>query len=197
MIGLKEISLSATQAMARENATSVNTELNQAMDTVRSLAHIFSGFEKLNPEERRGSMNKHMQTILEKNPNFLGVWTCWEPNALDGLDGKFTNQEGTDATGRLIPYWNRGAGKIVLMTSVAVPIFDRKEAFVGVAGIDIELAKFQKMIDGIHPYETVISALFSNHGIIVAHQGSVERRKASPWGNPFAGGTGDQGVLNI
>ena len=42
------------------------------------------------------------------------MWTAWEPNAFDGRDAEFANQPGSDATGRYVPYWNRGAGAIAV-----------------------------------------------------------------------------------
>ena len=27
-----------------------------------------------------------LESILGNNPNFLGVWSSWEPNAIDSLD---------------------------------------------------------------------------------------------------------------
>ena len=53
-----------------------------------------------------------LKQVLEGNPAFFGVWTVWEPNAFDGQDHEFINQRGTDATGRYVPYWNRGSGQV-------------------------------------------------------------------------------------
>ena len=45
---------------------------------------------------------------LKNNPDILGVYTLWEPNAFDGLDSQYANTDGNDATGRFIPYWVHG-----------------------------------------------------------------------------------------
>ncbi|KXF82054.1 methyl-accepting chemotaxis protein [Enterovibrio coralii] len=55
----------------------------------------------------RESLNYQLQGVLKANPNTLGVFTAWEPNALDGLDYQYKNMTGHDETGRFIPYWNR------------------------------------------------------------------------------------------
>lgn len=53
-----------------------------------------------------------LRETLAGNPQYLGVWTVWEPNALDGRDRDFANAPGHDASGRYIPFWNRGGGRI-------------------------------------------------------------------------------------
>lgn len=50
--------------------------------------------------------------MLDRHPEFVGVWTVWEPNALDGKDRDFSNAPGHDATGRFVPFWNRVGGEI-------------------------------------------------------------------------------------
>ena len=53
-----------------------------------------------------------LKQVLVDNPGFLAVWTCWEPNALDGKDADFIDAFGHDETGRYLPYWNRLHGDI-------------------------------------------------------------------------------------
>ena len=57
-------------------------------------------------------MDGILKQVLEDNPGFLAVWTCWEPNALDGKDSDFADAFGHDETGRYLPYWNRLTGDI-------------------------------------------------------------------------------------
>ena len=102
------------QMMAMNYAAEIKGLLEVPMDTARTLAQVFSGFAELPLNERRGFFNSIMRSVLEKNPAFLGVWTCWESNALDGLDARFANTSGHDAGGRFVPYWHRDNGRIVL-----------------------------------------------------------------------------------
>ncbi|WP_041446959.1 methyl-accepting chemotaxis protein [Thiocystis violascens] len=63
----------------------------------------------------REAIDRILQSVLRGHPDFLGVYTAWEPNAFDGRDADFIGQPGTDASGRLIPYWSRAAdGKLAL-----------------------------------------------------------------------------------
>jgi methyl-accepting chemotaxis protein len=57
----------------------------------------------------RTDLNHMLKSVLTENPDFLGVYTAWEPNAFDGRDDAFVNTPGTDASGRFIPYWSRAA----------------------------------------------------------------------------------------
>nr|WP_276536582.1 methyl-accepting chemotaxis protein [Tissierella carlieri] len=59
-------------------------------------------------------MNEIIKNTIEDNPNLVGVWTVWEPNALDGKDSEYIDTEGHDKTGRFIPNWNRGNGAVAL-----------------------------------------------------------------------------------
>lgn len=90
----------------------VKAQLESGFTAAEILAESFEGIAKEDGVPLRKLMNEMLVRVLEKNPGFIGVWTVWEPNALDGLDGKYSNTKGHDATGRFIPYWNRGSGTI-------------------------------------------------------------------------------------
>lgn len=92
----------------------VKAELEVAMDATRTTAHLFEGIKNSVDAPQRSDLNGMLKQVLERNPKFIGVWTCWEPNALDGNDAAFASTEGHDSTGRFIPYWNRGTGKTIV-----------------------------------------------------------------------------------
>jgi methyl-accepting chemotaxis protein len=50
-------------------------------------------------------------SVLKDNPEFNGTYSCWEPDALDGQDQAFRNNEGGNnpLTGRFTPYWTRSS----------------------------------------------------------------------------------------
>jgi methyl-accepting chemotaxis protein len=100
-----------TIQIARRWAAVVQSELQVAMDCNRSLAQSMEGMKNRGVPPR-DMMDGILKNILERYPQFLAVWTCWEPNAVDGKDMQFVNAIGHDATGRYIPYWNRLSGEI-------------------------------------------------------------------------------------
>jgi methyl-accepting chemotaxis protein len=98
--------------LAASHAAAVEAELEVPMDAARTIAQIMERYRDLDAAERRKDYDIVLKGIVESNPGFLGTWTCWEPNALDGLDARYANAKGSDATGRYIPYWNRGSGSV-------------------------------------------------------------------------------------
>jgi DNA-binding CsgD family transcriptional regulator len=83
------------------------------VSTARVLAETFSKMRELGISNRP-VFDAILRETLSQNPQYLGVWTVWEPNALDGRDQEFANAPGHDATGRFIPFWNRAGGRIHL-----------------------------------------------------------------------------------
>jgi methyl-accepting chemotaxis protein len=111
-------------SLAQAQAASIQSALQDNLDTARTMAKVFevvrSHMERLSAKEGftnpvRDILNDILLGVLENNPKYLGAYSAWEPNALDGRDKEFAGDAkgGYDATGRFIPYWNRDdQGKI-------------------------------------------------------------------------------------
>jgi methyl-accepting chemotaxis protein len=116
-VGSKARSLTLEEAqdkavqIAHRWSAEVQSEMQVAMDCNRSLAQAMEGM-KNRGVPNRDMMDGILKNILERYPQFLAVWTCWEPNAVDGKDMQYIDAIGHDATGRYIPYWNRLSGEI-------------------------------------------------------------------------------------
>jgi PAS domain S-box-containing protein len=67
----------------------------------------------------RSQVNAMLKKIAEENPSFLATYTLWEPNAFDGFDNIYVGTEGTDETGRFIPYWVRRPDGTVTVEALA------------------------------------------------------------------------------
>ena len=96
---------------AREQAAAITGQLEEAINTARTLSKTLSAVknEHVQLDITREAVNGILQIVLAENPGFLGVYTCWEPDRFDELDVGFADTEGHDSTGRFIPYWSRGA----------------------------------------------------------------------------------------
>lgn len=103
-------------AEARTQAGIVKAEIEVALDTARARAHELAAVRQ--PENplviSREQVNTMMRQVLLQNPQYVGVWTLWEPNAFDGLDAQYAGTEAYGETGRFFPYWNRGTGTITV-----------------------------------------------------------------------------------
>ncbi|MDR2247062.1 MAG: methyl-accepting chemotaxis protein [Treponema sp.] len=100
--------------LASNEASVLGLWLESSFSVARALAQSMETYEEIEPAERRFFYNLLLKQLTEKNPELASAWTCWEPNALDGLDAQYANTPGTDATGRFISYWIRTAGGIKL-----------------------------------------------------------------------------------
>jgi methyl-accepting chemotaxis protein len=80
------------------------------MDAARTMALAFGGIKEVEPTPERKDFLQVVKKVAGQSEDFLGAWTVWEPDALDGKDGEFIDAEGHDATGRFIPYWNKVGG---------------------------------------------------------------------------------------
>ncbi|HEY2735151.1 MAG TPA: LuxR C-terminal-related transcriptional regulator [Polyangiales bacterium] len=83
----------------------------------RLLADTLTSLKRLGITER-AVLDEILRSALETHAGFLGFWSVWEPNALDGRDHEFVNRSGHDDTGRYIPFWNRGGGAIAVEPNV-------------------------------------------------------------------------------
>ncbi|MBN1988670.1 MAG: GAF domain-containing protein [Bacteroidales bacterium] len=68
------------------------------------------------------------------------------------------------------PYWFSYTenSKPILETSIAVPLIINNR-FAGLFGLDVELTRYQELINDIKPFEGSFSVLLSNNSTIVAH----------------------------
>ncbi len=95
-----------TLNLCQQEAARIDAEIEVALNSARDLAQILSG---INQEDSQVELGREeiisiLTTILDANQQFLGVYTCWEPDAFDGMDRGYKNDAGHDETGRFIPY---------------------------------------------------------------------------------------------
>ncbi len=114
----EKMALEGLQTLAGEQAGKIQSEFELALDAARTMANVFEvgkskdkyGMTTLNLS--RSGLNAILLNVLKANPAFNGTYSCWEPDALDGLDQNYRN--GIDGnnkdTGRFTPYWTRDAG---------------------------------------------------------------------------------------
>jgi methyl-accepting chemotaxis protein len=83
-----------------------------SLSVAKTLADIMNSYEGVPPEERRIRYDNTILSIMESNPTFMGMFSIWKPDAIDGNDAAFTGDLGTDATGRYMPWYTRRSGTL-------------------------------------------------------------------------------------
>ena len=71
--------------------------------TVMSVAPIIQNLAETS-ENPRKDIVKVLEEAIKGNNMLAGIWTCWEPNALDGQDAQYKGTAHNDAAGRFVPY---------------------------------------------------------------------------------------------
>lgn len=104
----RELALQSARETARKHAFELNSQLTASMNSVRGFGTVMENYISNN----RLEVSHMVKRFVENNPQFLSSSMCYEPNAFDGADQKFVNQQFHDATGRMIPYWVRGPGGV-------------------------------------------------------------------------------------
>jgi len=103
------------QNVTAVTAGSVKAFLEVPMDEIRSLAMLMEHIDDIcAPEERRAFINFMLKVIVSENPEYVGVWAVFDPNALDGLDTANIGTPGSDSAGRFVSYWTNNDGLIEL-----------------------------------------------------------------------------------
>ncbi|WP_066267993.1 methyl-accepting chemotaxis protein [Hydrogenophaga palleronii] len=101
------------EELATRNAAQIGAELNATMTAARTLSQSLAGL-KASGNADRAQADALIRSVLANSPQFQGAWAAWEPDAFDGRDADFAGKPGHDASGRYIPYWNRGDGALVM-----------------------------------------------------------------------------------
>lgn len=102
----------AVQSEAQLNGVQITNRLDFGLSAARGLANAITGMRVSGSDMDRDLVNQMLYQVLVDNPDILGVYTAWEPNAFDSADSEYANTTGHDETGRFIPYWYRSNGEI-------------------------------------------------------------------------------------
>ncbi|WP_244603599.1 histidine kinase dimerization/phosphoacceptor domain -containing protein [Methanococcoides sp. AM1] len=108
----QEVDLAYEQSIEKSrgyaNQFDVDMRKNHAIG--KTIANSMAAYETADRDE----VNEILKEIAVENPDLLGTYVCYEPNAFDGNDITFVDTQGHDSTGRFIPYWNRINGDLQL-----------------------------------------------------------------------------------
>ncbi|MBU2645016.1 HAMP domain-containing protein [bacterium] len=112
------VSLAKSEAIgrAKQEATKIQAKIEVALDAARTMAQTLTVVtdDSNKAALSRDMVNKMLIAVLKNNPDFLGTYTAWEPDAFDQKDKEFAKTAGHDDSGRFIPYWTMGTGGPIL-----------------------------------------------------------------------------------
>ena len=127
---VQDATIREVKNLAESRATAIQAKLQTALDAARVMANTFATSKSANSSllVGREQINAVLLGVLKDNPEFNGTYSCWEPDALDGLDA--SNRDGQNgnnpATGRFTPYWTRSAdGRVAVQPLVEYDTQDR------------------------------------------------------------------------
>ncbi len=102
-------------ATAGEYAQTASLFINKPFNDIRNIAGIIQSQLNNNVNLTRENIYTILSEHLEKNPDLLGTYVLFEPDAFDGKDSEYANTEYHDKTGRFVPYIVRDkTGNIII-----------------------------------------------------------------------------------
>jgi methyl-accepting chemotaxis protein len=113
-------------ALANRQAAVIESEINKALDTAHLLAQTLSAVKDkdVRLDIDREKVMDILGIVISNNPEFAGIYTCWEPDGFDGLDLSYAGEKGHDKTGRFAPYWQRNInGKLEVKPLLAISAY--------------------------------------------------------------------------
>jgi len=72
--------------LADTEARIITAQLEIGLDTTRSFAHALAGAKDAEVPLNRDDVIAMLYRIVKENPQFVGMASCWEPDAFDGKD---------------------------------------------------------------------------------------------------------------
>ena len=112
---VRAAALDSARYLAAREAASLEGTLNATYAAVHALGQGIAGMKSSGTAPLRAQIDGAMAEMLRQNPTVLAFSTLWEPNAFDGRDAEFAGKApGHDASGRYLPYWNRGSGAVAV-----------------------------------------------------------------------------------
>lgn len=111
-------------SLARDYASQIKGEVEEALNASRNLAMVFSSVKDTAAPVgiTRDQANAVIRQVLSGNETIAGIFVVWEPNAFDGLDMHYDTllrmdtvipyAEAMDSFGHYVPYWFREDGRV-------------------------------------------------------------------------------------
>lgn len=97
--------------VADQQVAAVRNRLDVAARTAHEMASTLGALRSQGITDRK-VYDEVLHAALSASPDIIGLGVGFEPGAL-GDDAAYAGSEGHDATGRYLPYYNRGTGQVI------------------------------------------------------------------------------------
>ncbi|MDR2393291.1 MAG: cache domain-containing protein, partial [Treponema sp.] len=141
------------QSTAGMTAKDIQRRLELYLNVAQNLAQIMTGYEVIDPSQRRMRYDDMLFSILFTDERFIDIYSLWLPHALDELDEQYANTPGTDATGQYISMYTRESGSIEYR---AHP--DPRSVLANLSGIETMGNPVPRRINGKQTYTISLNA---------------------------------------
>ncbi|MAD38956.1 MAG: chemotaxis protein [Tistrella sp.] len=110
---IEHLSETVVEGVAGEAKEQVAGIIDGAFGVARGIGATAAGAIDAGKADREAFVAM-LKLLLQDNPNLVGTWIAFEPDAFDGADAAHKGQPGHDATGRFIPYVSRSGSTVNL-----------------------------------------------------------------------------------
>ncbi|PRP68834.1 hypothetical protein BUE93_20525 [Chromobacterium amazonense] len=104
--------LENAKLLAEREAGNIQRLLGLSFDSAQAMAGAAVAVKQNLPPNGRQIVSDLVKSQLPNNPDAVGYWAIWEPNAFDGRDRELAGKALNDKTGRSGVYWYRKNGKV-------------------------------------------------------------------------------------
>lgn len=99
---------------AAQYANLSKVSLNSFMFSTNTVVDVFENYREIPEPIRRKLFADVLKIILRSNPDYLSVWSIWEPNSLDGFDQQYKNTVGSTILGNFRHVYYKEGSQIKL-----------------------------------------------------------------------------------
>jgi methyl-accepting chemotaxis protein len=118
---IREQSLESVDRLAEQQAAFWDGRLEGYLRVAKVSASFLGNLESVDANVRRLSADHFLETTLQGEPNVVGIYAVFKPNALDGLDAQYRGVTGSDENGMYAPWFTQRTGQVEHLTYHSIP----------------------------------------------------------------------------
>lgn len=112
-----------SRLVAVDNAYDAQRLLNRYLSASSTMSNLFGNIDQIPEERRREYVLDVMHDVIAQNPEYLSVWSIWNPNSIDSFDEMSIGTPGSTYIGSFSPGWYRQNDEIKLEVNSGTELF--------------------------------------------------------------------------